>query len=313
MKQLITCIAFLYALQTFSQSKISFTNGYRPVKIHFKVDKSAIHTLKTHDSLHTIKDIKKDSISNLWFAENWDVAVYNPYKKARKTKPFNIVFTDSTYASPIERKKVITSRYGWRNRKAHKGIDIDLVTGDDVKVMFDGKVRYVAYHFGHGKTVVVRHYNGLETSYAHLSKQLVKVNDTVAKGQIIGKGGTTGNARGSHLHLEVSFNGIYIHPEYLFDFGEKNSIRSQNIWVTKNWVTPYIHNSKRQSNISLCNTYEEAIDRGKRERKIYIIKKGDTLSEISNKYHVPITTLCKTNTIRKTSTLKIGQKLILIQ
>lgn len=199
--------------------------------------------------------------------EHWDTSTYNPYKNEVKTYPFNIIFTDSIYTSPIKHHKIITSRYGWRNRKAHKGIDLDLVTGDDVKVMFDGKVRYVNYHSDHGKIIVIRHSNGLETSYSHLSKQLVKVNDTVSKGQVIGKGGTTGNARGSHLHLEVSFKGIYIHPEYLFDFGEKNKIRSQNIWVTKNWVTPYIHNSKRQSRISISNTYEEALQSEKNSNK----------------------------------------------
>jgi len=290
-----------------------YSNSYGQIDDHFKIDKDAIIQLKAQDSVNKIKAIKKDSLSNIWFVEHWNTTTYNPYRKEVKTYPFNIIFTNSTYASPIKRKKVITSRYGWRNRRAHKGIDIDLITGDKVMAMFDGKVRYVSSQAGHGKLVVIRHFNGLETVYAHLNKQLVKVNDTVKKGQIIGEGGATGNARGSHLHLEVSFKGIYIHPEYLFDFGEENSIRSQNIWVTKNWVTPYIHNSKRQSNISTCNTYKEALDRQKKQQQIYVVKQGDTLSKISNKHHVSITSICKTNAIRKTSTLRIGQKLILIQ
>ncbi len=276
---------------------------------HFKINKSSISKGVERDSVNKIGKVK----SNLWFIEYWDNSIYNPYKKEVKTYPFNIIFADSVYTSPIERPKVITSRYGWRNKRAHKGIDIDLVTGDDVKVMFDGKVRYVGYHYGHGKTVVVRHYNGLETSYSHLSKQLVKINDTIKKGEVIGKGGATGNARGSHLHLEVSFRGIYIHPEYLFDFGEKNTIRSKNIWVTKKWVTPYIYNSKQQSNISICNTYEEALQSEKKQKHIYIVKQGDTLSEISNKYYVSIISICKINAIKKTSTLRIGQRLLLIQ
>ena len=276
-----------------------YINSYGQIKDYFKIDQDSIKNM--------------DSMPNVWLVKHWNTSIYNPYKNEVKTYPFNITFADSIYTSPIGRRKIITSRYGWRNKRAHKGIDIDLVTGDNVKVMFDGKVRYVNYHSGHGKTVVVRHYNGLETSYSHLSKQLVKVNDTVTKGQIIGKGGTTGNARGSHLHLEVSFQGIYIHPEYLFDFGEKNSIRSQSIWVTKNWVTPYIHNSKRQSNIVICNTYEEALQNEEKQKQIYVVKRGDTLSKISNKYHVSITSLCKTNAIKKTSILRIGQRLILIQ
>ncbi|WP_435262585.1 peptidoglycan DD-metalloendopeptidase family protein [Tenacibaculum sp. nBUS_03] len=266
------------------------------------------------DSILNFKNTPKDSTPpNPFLTENWNTSTYNPYKNKINKYPFNITFNDSVYSSPIDRKKVITSHYGWRKRRAHKGIDIDLVTGDDVKVMLDGKVRYVDYHPGHGKVVVVRHYNGLETSYSHLSKQLVKVNDTLIKGQVIGKGGTTGNARGSHLHLEVSFKGIYINPEYLFAFNKENTIRSQNIWVTKNWVTPYIHNSKKQSPILICNTYEDAIKRSIKTKQIYVIKKGDTLSKISSKHRISINSICKTNAISKTGILKVGQKLVLIQ
>ncbi len=293
-----------------------YTSGYSQINIQSDI----ISELIAQDSIAKLESkvvnvTKTDSIAkpNPWLTEHWDTTVYNPYKKEPKTYPFNIVFADSTYATPIDRKKVITSRYGWRNRRAHKGIDIDLITGDSVRAMFDGKVRYVNYHSGHGKTVVVRHYNGLETAYTHLSKQLVKVNDSVKKGQAVGKGGTTGNARGSHLHLEVSFKGIYIHPEYLFNFNKENTLRSQDIWVTKKWVTPYIHSSRRQSNIVVCNTYDEAIESEKKQKQIYVVKRGDTLSRISSKYQVSIASLCKTNAIKKSSTLKIGQKLVLIQ
>lgn len=256
----------------------------------------------------------KKIVTKDWIAENWNTKVFNPYKKIRKEYPLQLTFEDSTYASPILRKKVITSRYGWRNRRAHNGIDIDLITGDAVMTMFDGVVRYVNYHSGHGKTVVVRHFNGLETVYAHLSKQLVKVNDTVRKGQIIGKGGTTGNARGSHLHLEVLFQGIPIHPEYVFDFSnEENKVRNNEIWVTRRWTTAYRHNSKRKSKIELCTTEAEAIASKANETKVYTVRRGDTLSRISKKYNISIASLCKDNAIRKNSTLRIGQKLIVKQ
>lgn len=273
---------------------------------------------KIQDSIYKIivqdtVDTTVDSIPNIWYVEHWDTTVYNPYKDEAKAFPFQVVFKDSTYTSPTEGPIKITSRYGWRNRRAHNGIDLDLVTGDDVNAMLGGKVRFVGTQRGHGKIIVVRHDNGLETSYAHLSKQLVKVNDTVVKGQVIAKGGASGNARGSHLHLEVRFRGIYIHPEYLFDFSEENRLRTQNAWVTKNWVTPYIHSSKRQSDVVVYNTYEEAIESEKKQEQIYVVKRGDTLSKISQKYRVSITALCKTNAIKKTSTLRIGQKLVVVK
>lgn len=243
----------------------------------------------------------------------WDTINFNPYRNQLKKFPFQIKFTDSTYTSPVMGKKVITSRYGWRRGRPHKGIDIDLVTGDSLVAMFDGIVRFARYSSGHGRTVVVRHFNGLETVYAHLSSYAVKANDTVKSGQLLGKGGTSGNARGSHLHLVVSYKGNYINPEYLFDFSENNKVRDQNIWVTKKWVKSHFHTSKRQSELELFTTEELAIAAQKKEnrKKVYIVKSGDTLSGISSKYHVSLSRLCKANAISKTSTLRIGQKLII--
>lgn len=254
---------------------------------------------------------QKDSLSNIHFANNWDTIHFNPYRNTKVSFPFEINFLDKTYASPIPRKHVVTSRYGWRRGRAHRAIDIDLITGDDVYSVLDGKVRYVGYHPGHGKTIVVRHYNGLETVYAHLSKYDVKVNTIVKKGELIGKGGNTGRSRGSHLHLEMRYKGIDINPEHLFNFKGKTTIRSKNIWVTEDWATPYYHISTRQSNLVTLDTFEKVTAYKKRKRKIYIVKSGDTLSGIAYKNHVPIRRICKTNKIRRTSTLKIGQRLIL--
>lgn len=253
----------------------------------------------------------KDSLSIVNFNENWDTIHFNPYKKHKIDFPFEISFLEKTYASPIARSHVVTSRYGWRRGRAHRAIDIDLITGDDVYSILDGKVRYVGYHPGHGKTIVVRHYNGLETVYAHLSEYNTKVNTIVKKGQLIGKGGNTGRSRGSHLHLEVRYKGIDINPEHVFTFKGNTNIRSKNVWITKDWATPYYHISTRQSNLVTLDTFEKATAYKKRKRKIYIVKSGDTLSGIAYKNHVPIRRICKTNKIKKTTTLKIGQRLIL--
>lgn len=241
----------------------------------------------------------------------WDTTVYNPYKEYVMEYPFKVSFDDTSYASPIQKEKVITSRYGWRRGRPHKGIDIDLVTGDSVVSMLDGIVRFARYSRGHGRTVVVRHFNGLETTYAHLSRIAVKANDTVAKGDYLGKGGNTGNSRGSHLHLVTSYMGEYIHPEYLFEFSENNGIRSQELWVTRKWTRPRYHNSRRVSKLALYESEEEARKSLIKQTKVYIVRRGDTLSRISKRNNVTIASICKTNSIRKSSTLRIGQKLIL--
>ena len=244
--------------------------------------------------------------------EKWDSINFDPYRSDIKIQPFEITFSDSTYTSPIDGKKVITSRYGWRRGRAHQGIDIDLVTGDSVRSMFDGIVRFARYSSGYGRIVVVRHYNGLETGYAHLSEYQVKANDTVTAGDIIGIGGKSGNARGSHLHLIVSYKGNYINPEYLFDFSESNAIRNENLWVTKKWVTAQYHGSKRQTELELLTSKSmaEASHKEDSRKKIHVVRSGETLSGISDKYRISLSRLCKTNSIRKTSLLKIGQKLV---
>jgi murein DD-endopeptidase MepM/ murein hydrolase activator NlpD len=244
-------------------------------------------------------------------AEHWDTTVYNPYKYTVSEFPINITFSDSTYASPVSHKKVITSHYGWRRGRPHKGIDIDLVTGDSVVSILGGIVRFARYSRGHGKTVVVRHFNGLETTYAHLSHIAVKANDTLAKGQYLGKGGNTGRSTGSHLHLVTSYKGEYIHPEYLFNFDDTNTIRSKDLWITHKWTRATYHSSKGLAKLSLFNTKEEALASLEKQRKVYVVKKGDTLSRISKRNQTSIASICRTNKIKRNSMLRIGQKLIL--
>jgi len=236
---------------------------------------------------------------------------YNPYRGVTVKFPLQLQFKDSTYCSPIGKNKVVTSRYGWRHGRAHKGIDIDLVTGDSLYAMFDGIVRLSRYSRGHGKTVVIRHFNGLETTYAHLSKYGVKENDTLKRGAYLGKGGTSGNARGSHLHLVINYKGVSINPEYLFAFNDENTIRSQELWVTKKWTRPFLHNSKRQSKIIPLLSESDAIASLIKQREIYIVKRGDTLSRISARNNVTIASLCNTNAIKHNALIRIGQKLII--
>lgn len=244
-------------------------------------------------------------------SEFWDTSKIKIDYGTEVSYPIHIQFKETNYVSPIPRNKVITSRYGWRKGRAHKGIDIDLITGDSLYAMFDGVVRFANYSSGHGRTVVVRHFNGLETVYAHLSRYGVKENDTVVAGSYLGKGGTSGNARGSHLHLEMNYKGIPVNPEYLLDFNENNEIRAKDIWITKTWTRPELHSSKRQSKLEIFSTEEEAIASMNREPKVYIVKKGDTLSKISLRNNTSITAICKSNHMKRNSTLRIGQKLII--
>jgi murein DD-endopeptidase MepM/ murein hydrolase activator NlpD len=111
----------------------------------------------------------------------------------------------------------ITSTYGWRDSAFHRGVDINLVRGDTVRAAFCGMVRYAGKGGGYGNVVIVRHYNGLETVYAHLWRIKVKPGDIVVSGQLLGLGGSTGHSTGTHLHFETRFRGVAIDPAYFID------------------------------------------------------------------------------------------------
>ena len=278
-----------------------------PNSTAYKINTSTNIFIPVEKNTKTTKVLTKPDITSTF----WDTTNYNPYKNEIVKYPFQITFTDSVFASPVKHKKVVTSHYGWRRGRPHRGIDIDLVTGDSVFSLLDGVVRLARHSRTFGRMVVIRHYNGLETTYAHLSKIDVKPNDVILKGQYIGKGGNTGRSAGSHLHIVTSYKGQYIHPEYLFDFSAENKIRSKELWVTKDWTRASFYSAQRKPKLDLLTTKEQALAKTVKTRKVYVVKSGDTLSRISKQNHVSISKICKTNRIRKTSTLRIGQKLIL--
>lgn len=297
MKSFFYLLITSFTLSSFAQSSPELKDADKILEIFEGVD----FTTSKSNEIQTV-DIT---------ADNWDTEHVKIEYNETVEFPLRITFDDSTYTSPISRGKVVTSRYGWRWGRAHRGIDVDLITGDSLFAMFDGIVRYANYSSGHGRTVVVRHYNGVETLYAHLSRYGVKANDTVKAGDYLGKGGRSGNARGSHLHLEMTYKGVHINPEYLLSFDENNDVNAKELWVTKKWTRPELHSSRRQTKLDLLTSEEELEAYLSRPEEIYIVRKGDTLSRISARNNVSITALCKTNHIRKNATLRIGQKLVI--
>ena len=183
----------------------------------------------------------------------------------------------------------ITSRFGPRWRRMHNGLDVKVYTGDTIVAAFDGKVRIVKYERrGYGKYVVIRHDNGLETIYGHLSKQLVEENQRVVAGEPIGLGGNTGRSTGSHLHFETRFLGIAINPELLFDFPNQDIVTDAYTFKGKG-------TANRNAVASAASYYK--------------VKKGDTLGRIAARQGVTVSQLCKWNNISRNSILRPGQVL----
>ena len=170
----------------------------------------------------------------------------------------------------------------------HKGLDIGLKKGDPVFAAFDGVVRYARYNSGgFGYLVILRHSNGLETYYAHLSRIKVSVNQQVSSGDLIGFGGSTGRSRSPHLHFEVRFKDIPLDPLKMIDF-DNQRLYSNTLEINKSVFTP-------TENLTGA--------------KYYRIRKGDTLGRIAGKYGTSVSMLCAWNKIRKSTALRVGRSL----
>jgi len=217
----------------------------------------------------------------------------------------NILLFDPSgcgYVHPFEGK--ITSSFGPRKKRYHYGVDIDLETGDCVAAAFDGKVRIARLSKSYGNVIVIRHSNGLETYYAHLSKLNVEIGQEVLAGDVIGLGGNTGRSRGSHLHFEVRYMGQPINPSELISF-EDHKLLSDTLTLsskTFNYVTAAKKAAAKSSVVARGG--KSAGGKG-----VHIVKKGDTLSAIAHRYGTTTKSLCAKNGIKATSTLRLGQKI----
>ncbi|MDF2449338.1 MAG: peptidase [Bacteroidota bacterium] len=181
----------------------------------------------------------------------------------------------------------VNSKFGWRDGRMHKGIDINLNKGDAIVAAFDGMVRIAQAKGAYGNVIIIRHYNGLETVYAHLSKLKVKPGEVVVAGQLIGLGGSTGRSSGPHLHFEVRFKGQALNPSSIISFSENKTLNDSIII--------------KHSKYGICAFPSNAV--------LHTIERGDTWYEVAKRYGLTMKELCVLNGIDKRYYLKIGQKL----
>ena len=231
---------------------------------------------------------------------SWVTNRAHPYKAEEVPDSFRIDLRG--FCMPTTSRNV-TSRFGYRPafKRVHKGLDIKVYTGDTIVSAFDGKVRVVRYdEGGYGYYVVVRHPNGLETIYGHLSKQLVQTDQEVRAGEPIGLGGNTGRSFGSHLHFETRLAGEAINPELLFDFPAQD--------VTADFYT--FRKSPQQNDRPAYLAAGEASgdnDVARKATRFYKVAKGETLSSISRKLGVPEDQLAAQNRLSPSKKLRTGQ------
>ena len=276
----LVAVAAMVSLSSFSQDLIA-----RQAPIDKK--------LKSVDSLALQKQIRAEQSEYpaLSLYPNWNNQYVHAYGNAIIPDTYTIDLTGFHMPTPSTK---ITSPFGPRWRRMHNGLDLKVNIGDTIVAAFDGKVRIVKYERrGYGKYVVIRHDNGLETVYGHLSKQLVEENQLVKAGEVIGLGGNTGRSTGSHLHFETRFLGQAINPADIIDF--ENSVPHQDVYVFHN-----IKINGRKSNIYTSSSDQMVYHR---------VKSGDTLGKIARMYGTTVNELCRLNGIKSTSMLRLGQSI----
>lgn len=215
--------------------------------------------------------------------------------------------------------RVVTSNFGSRWGRQHKGLDIKVYIGDTIRAAFSGKVRVVKYEGGgYGKYIVIRHNNGLETIYGHLSKQLVAEDQTVKAGEPIGLGGNTGRSTGSHLHFETRLCGVALNPALMFDFRNQDVVSDFYVYIKSNYEHESAEATRLRGKVGnggynrdevqgeLANNSNANFD-SSADMRYHKVKSGETLASIAEKRGVTIDTICKLNHITKGKAVRPGQ------
>lgn len=274
----------------------------------------AIDTLDTRDAAvkivlfadHRWRYISDPSVhaSDDIFTEYWDTVSVHSYRALSDSVlhlPVTLALVDSasTFVMPCDAS--LGSQYGPRHRRMHAGVDLPYPTGTPVRSAFDGQVRYASYNSGgYGFLVVVRHLNGLETYYGHLSRFNCSVGDWVRAGDVIAYGGSTGRSSGPHLHFETRYLSQPFDPCWIIDF-EKKELREESFCLKKEHLN---RGAAYRNYVKTGNAVapEMAV-------AYHTVRRGDTLSRIATKYHTSVKSICRLNGIKETTVLQVGKRL----
>ncbi len=253
--------------------------------------------------------------------EEWD----NTFAHKASVLPETFKIDLRHFCMPTK-SRALTSNFGARWGRSHKGLDIKVYVGDTIRAAFSGKVRMVKYNKGgYGKYIVIRHNNGLETIYGHLSKQLVEENQVVKAGDVIALGGNTGRSTGSHLHFETRLCGIALNPALMFDFRAQDVTGDYYVFHRDTYEAEGAEATRLRGVIgnggytredvvgtSVADSRTSKSGKGAKtpvvldEPAYHKVAKGETLYSIAQKRGVTVDELCKLNNITKKSKIRAG-------
>jgi murein DD-endopeptidase MepM/ murein hydrolase activator NlpD len=271
----------------------------------------------------------------------WDNNYVNPYginpNELNDIIPIKLYdISKGRYWAPPLDECPVTSHFKYRWKRWHKGTDIDLETGDPVYAVFDGVVRISSVIGAFGRCVVLRHYNGLETVYGHMSKLNFPINTIVKAGDEIGRGGNTGRSSGSHLHFETRYEGTAFDAGNIFDFRKENTQIKMQEFLMNSKLYNYMRGGSPRvaiGDVTSEGSYqpiqedevevfsdgvsaEELEDDFEEELPVEIIQKvwykvrpGDSLSKIAKNYGTSVSSICELNKISSYKKLYVGARL----
>ena len=270
-----------------------------------------------------MKAVDSLALQRLIFTENYESPAEdlyedwnNKYAHRETELPDSFRISLKDFCMPTD-SRVLTSNFGARWGRQHKGLDIKVYIGDTIRAAFSGKVRIVRYErCGYGKYVVIRHYNGLETIYGHMSEQLVEEDQEVRAGDPIGLGGNTGRSTGSHLHFETRLCGVALNPALMFDFRNqdvvddyymfhKDTYKSESAIATRLRGVGASSFGEGDEEVELASAAPAASYQ--HESRFHKVRKGETLYSIARKRGTTVNAIMKLNHLKKSAKLKPGQ------
>ena len=293
-------LATMSSLPTMGQDLLA---RQAPIDTKMKaVDSVALHRLIETESYY------EAPAADLY--DDWD----NMHAHSHATElPDTFRISLKNFCMPTD-SRVLTSNFGSRWGRQHKGLDIKVYIGDTIRAAFDGRVRVVRYEGrGYGKYVVIRHDNGLETYYAHLSKQLVSEDQDVRAGDPIGLGGNTGRSTGSHLHFETRLCGMALNPALMFDFRNQDVV-DDYFTFRKSSYQRESQAATRLRGANVGSGYEDVelataapAASYAQESRFHKVKKGETIYSIAKRRGTTVDAIMKLNHLKKNTKLKAGQ------
>jgi murein DD-endopeptidase MepM/ murein hydrolase activator NlpD len=187
----------------------------------------------------------------------------------------------------------VGSPYGIRSHRLHRGVDVNVIKDEPVVAAYPGEVTMSRYNKGgYGNYVLIKHPNGIETLYAHLSKRLLKVGDKVFPGDIVGLAGNSGRSSAAHLHFEIRYGEVNIDPCTVIDFPH---------WTLREGVAKF--------SMKKAISEHRKIQAKLRDSNYYVVQKGDSQGDVANWFNISIESLCRINNLKPGAPLKVGQKL----